>query len=87
MCKLINKPSLSLFHINACSVSKNIKHLEYLLDSTQIGFYVIAMIGIRNVKSKFPFNDINLLYFHLMMQTRAINIAQLSYMQEVYFHT
>ena len=34
---------LSLFHINTCSLSKNIEELEYLLDKVKIGFDVIGI--------------------------------------------
>ena len=50
--KLNDEHSLSLFHINACSPSKNIEDLDFLFDSTQICFEVIAI-------TKFPVNDIN----------------------------
>ena len=58
--KLNDKHSLSLFHINACSLTKNIEDLELLLDSNQICFDVIAITETRILKSKFPVTDINL---------------------------
>ena len=40
---LNHKNVLSLFHINTCSLSKNIEELEYLLDKVKIGFDVIGI--------------------------------------------
>ena len=40
---LNHKNVLSLFHINTCSLSKNIEELEYLLDKTKIDFDVIGI--------------------------------------------
>ena len=40
---LNHKNALSLFHINTCSLSKNIEELEYLLDKTKIDFDVIGI--------------------------------------------
>ena len=41
--KLANKnKSLSLFHINACSLSKNFDDLQYLLSCTNKKFGIIA---------------------------------------------
>ena len=47
--KLNNKSLLSLFHLNRCSLSKN--DLEYLLESTNFNFDVIA-ISERITKNK-----------------------------------
>ena len=41
--KVNDKDSLFLFHINTCSLTKNIEDLELLLDFTQICFGVIAI--------------------------------------------
>ena len=35
--------SLSLFHLNACSLNKNFDHLEYLIKTTNQAFDVIAI--------------------------------------------
>ena len=48
--KLNEKHSLSLFHIDACSLTKNIEDLELLLDFTQICFDVIANNRNKNFK-------------------------------------
>ena len=60
MNKLNNKSSLSLFHLNTCSISKNFEDLEYLLDSTNFNFDVIAISEIRITKNKTPSNHIDL---------------------------
>ena len=63
---LDHKNALSLFHINTCSLSKNIKELEYLLDKTKIDFDVIGISESRIRKDKSPTNSINLKgYSHL----------------------
>ena len=46
-----NKRILSLFHINSCSLSKNIEDLEYLLNSTSIKFDIIIVKGKTLVNS------------------------------------
>ena len=57
---LNHKNALSLFHINTCSLSKNIEELEYLLDKTKIDFDVIGISESRIKKDKSPINSINL---------------------------
>ena len=54
---------MSLFHINSCSLSKNIEDLEYLLNSTSINFDVIAISETRIVKFKTPVNSLNLMNY------------------------
>ena len=54
---------MSLFHINSCSLSKNIEDLEYLLNSTSINFNVIAISETRIVKGKTPVNTLNLMNY------------------------
>ena len=61
--KLNSTLTLSLFHINFCSLSKNIEDLEYLLNSTSINFYVIAISETRIVKGKTPVNSLNLMNY------------------------
>ena len=58
--KLNNKSSLSLFHLNTCSLSKNFEDFEYLLDSTNLKFDVIAISETRITKSKAQINHIDL---------------------------
>ena len=59
--KLNNKHMLSLFHINSCSLSKNIEDLEYLLNTTSINFDVIAICETRIVQGKTPVDNLNLM--------------------------
>ena len=63
--KLNVKRTLSLFHINSCSLSKNIEDLEYLLNSTSISFDVIAISETRIFNGKTLVNSLNLMsYIH-----------------------
>ena len=48
------------FHINTCSLSKNIEELECLLDKTKIDFDVIGISESSIKKDKSPINSINL---------------------------
>ena len=57
---LNHKNYLSLFHINTCSLSKNIEEPEYLLDKTKTDFDVISISESRIKKDKSPINSINL---------------------------
>ena len=57
---LNHKNALILFHINTCSLSKNIEALEYLLDKTKIDFDVRGINESRIKKDKSPINSINL---------------------------
>ena len=57
---LNHKNAVSLFHINTCSLSKNIEELEYLLDKTKIDFDVIGISESRIKKDESPINSINL---------------------------
>ena len=43
--------SLSMFHINACSLSKNFDDLEYLLKTTNMNFDIIAISETRITKN------------------------------------
>ena len=49
---------MSLFHLNACSLSENFEDHEYLLDSTN--FDIIAISETRITKYKAPVNNIDL---------------------------
>ena len=70
--KLNNKGTLSLFHINSCSLSKNMEDLQYLLNSTSINFDVIAIRETRIVKGKTPVNSLNLMnYSHELYPTES----------------
>ena len=70
--KLNNKRTLSPFHINCCSLSKNIEDLEYLLNSASINFDVIAISETRIAKDKTPVNNLNLInYSHEFCPTES----------------
>ena len=49
-----DKSYLSLFHLNACSLSKNIDDFEYLIQSTKTDFDIIAVSESRITKNKPP---------------------------------
>ena len=51
---------MSLFHINTCSLSKNIEELAYQLDETKTDFDVVGISESRIKKYKCPINSINL---------------------------
>ena len=59
----LSKCTLSLFHINSCSLSKDMEDLEYLLNSTSINFNVTTISETRIVKSKTPVNSLNLMNY------------------------
>ena len=54
------KNSLSLFHINACSLSKNFDDLEYLLKTTNTNFDIIAISETRILKNTKIVKNINI---------------------------
>ena len=59
--KIPNKEkSLSLFHINSCSLKKNFEELQNLLQSTNITFDVIAIISVTQniLLNNYPFEHI-----------------------------
>ena len=49
----IEPNSLSLFHVNSCSLNKNFEDLEYLLKTTNKTFDIIAISESRILKDKF----------------------------------
>ena len=51
--------SLSLFHINACSLNKNFDDLQHLLSSTQKNFDIIAISETRVAKNISLLNNLN----------------------------
>ena len=80
--KLNNKQTLSLFHINSCSLSKNIENFEYLLNSTSINFDVMAISETRIVKGKIPVNTLNLInYSHEFCFTVSLAGSTLFYIR------
>ena len=54
------KSSLSLFHINTCSLSKNFEYLEYLLKTTNTNFDIIAISDTRILKTSNIVKNINI---------------------------
>ena len=58
--KIPNKNScLSLFHINTCSLNKSFIDLEYLIESTNINFDIIAISETRMLKDTDNVKNIN----------------------------
>ena len=51
--------SLSMFHINTCSLSKNFDDLEYLLKTTNMNFNIIPISEIRITKNINKMSNIN----------------------------
>ena len=59
--KIPNKSkSLSMFHINTCSLSKNFDDLEYLLKTTNLNFDIIAISETRTTRNVNEISNINL---------------------------
>ena len=56
----IEPNSLSLFHINSCSLNKNFEDLEYLLKATNQTFDIIAIIESRILKDTNLSKNINI---------------------------
>ena len=54
------KNSLSLFHINTCSLSKTFEDLEYLLKTTNTNFNIIAISETRILKNTKIVKNINI---------------------------
>ena len=55
-----NNKSLSLFHINACSLNKNFDDLQHLLSCTRKTFDIIAISETRIIKNISLLNNLNL---------------------------
>ena len=55
-----NNKSLSLFHINACSLNKNFDDLQHLLSCTKTKFDIIAISETRITKQVSLSNNLNL---------------------------
>ena len=58
--KFTEKSSLSLFHLNTYSLSKNINDFEHLIQSTKTGFDIIAVSESRITENKLPPIDISI---------------------------
>ena len=57
-----NNKSLSLFHINACSLNKNFDDLQHLLSCTKTKFDIIAISETRITKQVSLSNNLNFNY-------------------------
>ena len=55
-----DKSSLSLFHLNTCSLSKNIYDFEHLIQSTKTDFDIITVSEPRVTKNKLPPIDMSI---------------------------
>ena len=51
---------MSLFHINTCSLSKNIEELEYFINKTKIDFDMLVISESRIKKNNCLISSINL---------------------------
>ena len=56
----LKNKSLSLFHINACSLNKNFDDLQHLLSCTKKKFDIIAISETRTTEQVFLLNNLNL---------------------------
>ena len=52
--------SLSLFHINACSLNKNFDDLQHVLSCTKTKFDIIVISETRIIRQISLFNNLNL---------------------------
>ena len=68
-----NKP-LSLFHTNACSLSKNFDDLQYLLSCTKFFFDIIAVTETRITKNISLLNNLNLNILLNSLQLRLVQV-------------
>ena len=77
------KSSLSLFHINTCSLSKNFEDLEYLLKTTNTNFEIIAISETRILKNTNIVKNINIPNFsYEFTPTESTAGGTLSYITE-----
>ena len=58
--ELTDKSFLSLFHLNTCSLSKNIDDFEHLIQSAKTDFDIMAVSESRITKNKLPPIDISI---------------------------
>ena len=72
--------SLSLFHINTSSLSKNFDDLQHLLDCTKNNFDIIGVTKTRITKQVSLLNNLNLI-------TIPMNLHQLKLLQVTLFFT
>ena len=80
--KFTDKSSLSLFHLNTCSLSKNIDDFEHLIQSTKTDFDIIALSESRITKNKLPPINISIPnYSYQFCPTEANAGGTLSYIR------
>ena len=72
----IEPNSLSLFHINSCSLNKNFEDLEYLLKATNKTFDVIAISESRILKDTNLSKNINI-YITALLNLLQLNLRQM----------
>ena len=72
----IEPNSLSLFHINSCSLNKNFEDLEYLLQATNKTFDIIAISESRILKDTNLSKNINI-YITALLNLLQLNLRQM----------
>ena len=78
--------SLSLFHINACSLNKNFDDLQHLLSCTKKKFDIIAISETRITKQISLSNNLNLNYSFEFTPTETSAGGTLLYMAEIKYY-
>ena len=77
-----DKSSLSLFHLNTCSLSKNIDDFEHPIQSNKTDFDIIVVSESRITKNKLPSIDISIRnYSYLFCPTEADTGGTLIYLR------
>ena len=74
------KSSLSLFHIKACSLSKNFEDLEYLLKTTNTSFDIIAISETTILKN-------TKIVKHINIQKNFVSLLHLNQQLEELYYT
>ena len=73
--------SLSMFHINTCSLSKNFDDLEYLLKTTNMNLDIIPISEIRITKNINKMSNINFNYVFEFTPTESLAGGTLIYVE------
>ena len=75
--KFTNKSSLSLFHLNTCSLSKNIDDFEQLIQSPKTDFDIAAVSESRITKNKLASIDVSIAnYNYEFCPTEACHVKR-----------
>ena len=74
------KSSLSLFHIKACSLSKNFEDLEYFLKTTNTNFDIIAISETTILKN-------TKIVKHINIQKNFVSLLHLNQQLEELYYT